>query len=484
MNRFEKKCLTLFLSLFIMISIQNNLVYAENTFAQVVEGFDWGPCVTKMIIHLDSQITVGSEEGILDNTAFSVLTTMKGYVMNDDEQPIEVNIEQVRTVEKAYTSDEKGNYIKETTNYITLELLCNPKIGNPFTYNLKTLVNEWSDPYTSVITLTKDVTSGTTTLTSSSFSVNQQPTKNFNILIDDVFTINKTHTANDKTLTYGYYQCTNTTNKGLLIWIHGMGEGGTDNKIVLYGNRVTALADTKIQTDLKNNCDILVVQTPTFWLDLDKKGKEIYSPEIYTETFKSLVDKYVSENNIAEDRIYIGGCSMGGFMTMNMILNYPTYFAAAYFAAEAYADQYISDEQIQSIKNIPMWFIHSENDETVNISLHTNATYKRLQDAGATDLHYSHYDKVVDTSRKYDVDGAQYEYDGHWSWVYLFNDECKDGDETVFTWIVKQTNPNIKDDSSTSNASKSDVSDDSSSYSFWFNKISILVSLFIFIFIF
>ena len=484
MNRFEKKFLTLFLSLFIMISIQNNLVNAENTFAQVVEGFDWGPCVTKMIIHLDSQITVGSEEGKLDSTAFSVLTTLKGYVVTTDGQITEPNIEQVRTVEKAYTSDEKGNYIKETTNYITLELFCNPKIGNPFTYNLITLVNEWSDPYTSVITLTKDVTSGTTTLTSTDFSVNQQPTKNFNILIDDVFTINKTHTANDKTLTYGYYQCTNTTNKGLLIWIHGMGEGGTDNKIVLYGNRVTALADTKIQTDLKNNCDILVVQTPTFWLDLDNKGKEIYSPEIYTETFKSLVDKYVSENNIAKDRIYIGGCSMGGFMTMNMLLNYPTYFAAAYFAAEAYTDEYISDEQIQSIKNIPMWFIHAENDKTVNISLHTNATYKRLQDAGATDLHYSHYDKVVDTSREYDVDGAQYEYDGHWSWVYLFNDECKDGDETVFTWIVKQTNPNFVNESNASNDSGNQINVDDSESSLWFNKISTLFSLFIFIFIF
>ena len=421
-----------------------------------------------MIIHLDSQITVGSEEGKLDSTAFSVLTTLKGYGVTTDGQITEENIEQVRTVENAYTSDEKGNYIKETTNYITLELLCNPTVGNPFYYNLQTQVNEWSDPYTSVITLTKDVTSGTTTLTSTDFSVNQQPTKNFNILIDDVFTINKTHTV-DQTLTYGYYQCTNTTNKGLLIWIHGMGEGGTDNKIVLYGNKVTALANTTIQGDLKNNCDILIVQTPTFWLDLTKEGKEVYYPEKYTETFKSLVDKYVSENNIAKDRIYIGGCSMGGFMTMNMLLNYPTYFAAAYFAAEAYKDEYISDEQIQSIKNIPMWFIHSENDETVNISLHTNATYKRLQDAGATDLHYSHYDNVVDTSRKYDVDEAQYEYDGHWSWVYLFNDECKDGDETVFTWIVKQTNPNVEDDSS---------------YSFWFNKISILVCLFIFILIF
>ena len=97
----------------------------------------------------------------------------------------------------------------------------------------------------------------------------------------------------------------------------------------------------------KNNCDILVVQTPTSWMDRTKEGKEVYYPEKYTETFKSLVDKYVSENNIAKDRIYIGGCSMGGFMTMNMILSYPTYFAA-YFAAEAYLDEYISDEQIHS----------------------------------------------------------------------------------------------------------------------------------------
>ena len=140
MNRFEKNFFTLFLSLFIMISIQNNLVNAENTFAQVVEGFDWGPCVTKMIIHLDNQIAVGSEEGKLDSTAFSVVTSLVNYTKSiTTSQPVKTIIEEVRTVENAYTSDEKGNYIKETTNYITLELLCNPKAGNPFDYNLQTL---------------------------------------------------------------------------------------------------------------------------------------------------------------------------------------------------------------------------------------------------------------------------------------------------------------------------------------------------------
>jgi len=466
MEKIGKKFSIIFLTFFIMLSIQNNYVKAENTFAQVVEGFDWGPCVTKMVIKLDNQITVGSENGNLDATAFSVVTTMK-------DSP--ANKEQTRTVEKAYTSDEKGNYKNAATNYITLELTCNPKVGNPFYFNPTTFKNEWSVPYTSVITLTKDVTSGTDTLSSSSFAVNSQPTKNFNILIDDVFVINQKHTV-DQTLTYAYYKCSNTTNKGLVIWIHGMGEGGTDSTIVLYGNKVTALANSTIQSDLLNNCDILVIQTPTFWLDLSKDGKASHTPEIYTETFKSLVDKYVSENNISKNRIYIGGCSMGGFMTMNMILNYPDYFAAAYFAAEAYSDEYISDEQIQSIKHIPMWFIHAEQDPTVNISTHTNATYKRLQDAGASDLHYSHYDKVVDTSRKYDVDGAQYdEYDAHWSWVYLFNDECKDGSDTVFTWLAKKTNSKIQEES------ESKIEDSNSR---WLNKISTLISVLIFVFMF
>lgn len=36
------------------------------------------------------------------------------------------------------------------------------------------------------------------------------------------------------------------------------------------------------------------------------------------------------KDQIDADRIYIGGCSNGGFMTMRMIVDYPKYFAAAY----------------------------------------------------------------------------------------------------------------------------------------------------------
>ena len=459
MYKFFKKISTLFLTFFIMISIKSDLVNSANTFSQVLEGFDWGPCVTKMVIKLDEEVSVGEENGILSESSFSVITTKRTI-----ENPTQ---NEERSVQKAYTSDEKGNYINKSTNYITLELLCNPEVGNPFFFNFfETYRNEWSVPYTTKITLKNDITLGNLKLSVDNFSVNEEPTKNHLILIDDVF-VNSTYNLDGKSLGYAYYKCKNEKNKGLVIWIHGIGEGGNDTTITLYGNKVTALANTTIQNDLNNNCDILVVQCPNYWLDFSKKQEEQFTiPSQYTEIFKSLVDKYVSENNIKKDRIYIGGCSMGGYMTMNMILNYPNYFSAAYFSAEAFQDKYISDEQIESIKNIPMWFIHAENDESVNVSETTNATIERLKNANAPDIHYSYYIDVLDTSRVYDyITGQQYKYDPHWSWVYLFNDECKDNGETVFTWLSK-----INNDDSSSNSQ--------------FIKNSIFISLLLFAFIF
>ena len=459
MYKFFKKISTLFLTFFIMISIKSDLVNSANTFSQVLEGFDWGPCVTKMVIKLDEEVSVGEENGILSESSFSVITTKRTI-----ENPTQ---NEERSVQKAYTSDEKGNYINKSTNYITLELLCNPEVGNPFFFNFfETYRNEWSVPYTTKITLKNDITLGNLKLSVDNFSVNEEPTKNHLILIDDVF-VNSTYNLDGKSLGYAYYKCKNEKNKGLVIWIHGIGEGGNDTTITLYGNKVTALANTTIQNDLNNNCDILVVQCPNYWLDVSKEQKEQFTiPSKYTEIFKSLVDKYVSENNIKKDRIYIGGCSMGGYMTMNMILNYPNYFSAAYFSAEAFQDKYISDEQIESIKNIPMWFIHAENDESVNVSETTNATIERLKNANAPDIHYSYYIDVLDTSRVYDyITGQQYKYDPHWSWVYLFNDECKDNGETVFTWLSK-------------------INNDDSSSSVQFIKNSIFISLLLFAFIF
>lgn len=209
MYKYIKKFSTLFLAFFIMISIRSDLVYSANTFSQVLEGFDWGPCVTKMVIKLDEEVSVGEEKGILSESSFSVITTKRGY-----ENPTET---EERSVQKAYTSDEKGNYINKSTNYITLELLCNPIVWNPFFYNIfETFRNEWSVPYTTKITLKNDITLGNLKLSVDNFSVNEEPTKNHLIFIEDAF-VNGTYNLDGTSLGYAYYKCKNQKNKGLVI---------------------------------------------------------------------------------------------------------------------------------------------------------------------------------------------------------------------------------------------------------------------------
>ena len=197
-----------------------------------------------------------------------------------------------------------------------------------------------------------------------------------------------------------------------------------------------------------NICDILVVQCPSRWLDY-KTGIDVadsvnvndkYKSK-YTETLYALIENYVSNNNISKKRIYIGGASNGGSMTMNMILNYPKYFAGAYFASEGYADRHISDEQIKSIKKIPLWFVYAEGDQTNDPAKTTKATYDRLVKAKAKNVHLSYYSNgVVDLSGKYfNSDGKAYTYSAHWSWVYLLDNNCKENDEYLFTWLGKQS---------------------------------------------
>ena len=227
----------------------------------------------------------------------------------------------------------------------------------------------------------------------------------------------------------------------LVIWLHGAGEGGTDPSINILGNQVTNLAKPLIQNyfieeDGIQGAYVLAPQTPTAWMDKDGSG--VYGTEeasqYYVAALKALIDEYIAANgDIDMNRIYIGGCSNGGFMTVNMIINYSDFFAAAYPICEAYDAKWLTDEAVESIKDLPIWFTHSANDNTVSIynkegngwtspitpttpqDAYTNNLYIKLINAGATNVHYSLFQSVT-------VNGVN--YDGHWSWIYTLRDEC------------------------------------------------------------
>ncbi len=103
-------------------------------------------------------------------------------------------------------------------------------------------------------------------------------------------------------------------------------------------------------------------------------------------------------------------------MSLKLILEHPSYFAAGYISALAYQDQYITEEQIRRIKDVPLWFIHSKDDTTTLPNETVVPLFNRLKAAGASRVHFSFYDHVVDLTGFYGDE--DYYFPGHWSWIY------------------------------------------------------------------
>ncbi|WP_261301580.1 prolyl oligopeptidase family serine peptidase [Paenibacillus andongensis] len=256
----------------------------------------------------------------------------------------------------------------------------------------------------------------------------------------------------DEPLKYGYFvPQTGNGRRPLIIWLHGAGEGGQDPTIAYAGNKVVNLASDEIQAKF-GGAFVLVPQTPTFWMndgsgEYGRSGKSMYG-----KALKALIDEFISRNDAAIDtnRIYIGGCSNGGFMTMRMVLDYPDFFAAAYPVCEALYNEVISDADIEAIKHVPIWFTHSKDDLIVKPEETAVPTFERLLKAGAKSVHFSLFDKVVDLHGLFtDEKGEPYTYNGHFSWVYALNDDClldydgkpvvEDGKEvSLMAWLARQ----------------------------------------------
>jgi hypothetical protein len=113
---------------------------------------------------------------------------------------------------------------------------------------------------------------------------------------------------------------------------------------------------------------------------------------MYAEALFSLIEEFVNSHAVDKDRIYIGGCSNGGFMTIRQIVDHPDYFAAGYPMCEALYDDTISDEDIQNIKDVPIWFLHAMTDGLVDPKITSVPTYKRLMAAGAKNTHFTYID--------------------------------------------------------------------------------------------
>lgn len=396
----------------------------------VVNAYDWGPGADKVIVNVGKKVDAKK----VDVADFSVDVTMQAL----DWATFSMGqVSGKRSLVAAYTCDATGKKVSGKSQYVAIELSVSPADGlsNPFVF-CADMINRWSDPYA-------------LTITNSKLGINVKDLDKKISPLADKFTMGESKTG-DITLHYGAYEPPKHGKKvPLIIWCHGMGEGGVDPYVALIGNNVVNLINPEIQNLFgKDGAYVLAPQVNGFWLqttaemnmnaanDPNDTGRSYFTDALF-----NLIDTYVKANpSIDTNRIYIGGCSNGGYMTMNMIIEYPEYFAAAYPVCEAYPDAKIDDAKLAKLAGQHIWFTAAKNDTTVIPEQFSIATVARLKAANAKDVHFSLFDDVHDTTGLYKgEDGKPYQYMGHWSWIYTLKNECVDNGVTVFKWLASQS---------------------------------------------
>ena len=352
-----------------------------------------------------------------------------------------------RTISGIYRCDEKGTWIADGC-CLAFALALDPSCS-PLKYDFTSGRNKWVEAYPVKLSLKEGKSlkiKGTqyTQIECSADDMMPNFISESDVMSPRAYTYNSISRAGETTITAAAYEPWDLRHDGvknpLVIWMHGGGEGGTDVRIALMGNETIALIRPEIQSHFSSEggakgAYVLALQSPTRWMDTGEGTTYGDVPSMYSDAVKAAIDEYVRQNgDIDPTRIYIGGCSNGGYMTVNMVLRHPKFFAAAYPVCEAYHNRFISDEQIAMLAKENIWFVQSYDDTTVDPKQFCIPTYERLVKAGAANCWMSMFENIQGK----DIPGAKYL--GHFSWVYVFNDQVTAAQEQVSDSIVPTNN--------------------------------------------
>lgn len=200
----------------------------------------------------------------------------------------------------------------------------------------------------------------------------------------------------------------------LVLFLHGMGERGDDNKAQLKWG-VSAFAKADFRED--HPAIIVVPQAPDddYWANLNWREENTELMEEPTKPLQlayKLVNKTTEKLPVDENRLYVTGLSMGGFGTWDLITRYPDTFAAALPVCGGG-----DPAKAHLLTELPIWNFHGAKDEIVPPDL-SRRMIDAIREAGGLPG-YTEYP---------DVD--------HFSWIPAY------GDRYVLDWLFKQTKEN------------------------------------------
>ena len=419
----------------------------NGTYYTITEVFDFGPHISKVILDYGKSMK-GAVPSPEQFTVHVTRTSTEGedFVWPNfmGDKPDD-SMDGTRRVSNVYVSDKTGAPCEDGT-CLTLELPCfiMEGIGSiiKFNGNFNVFVKVAYD-----VTQVSEIATDDGAISPQMFDVDGG-----NRVIYGEWLKEDRYEDPQIPLSYVYYEPEMDADEKipLIIWLHGAGEGGQEPPIAAIGNKVVNLISPKVQKIFGGKTYLLAPQAPTMWMD-DGSGEYTKDGSSkYTEVLDALIGAFVDAHpQIDRSRIYIGGCSNGGFMTMNQIIFNPSRYAAAYPVCEALADAFISDEDILKLKDLPIWFTHAKTDPVVVPDDFVVPTYERLEKINPN-AHFTYWDKVLDhTGTQKNADGTPFEYIGHWSWIPMLNDECvldydgkpvmTDGKETpILEWMAAQ----------------------------------------------
>ena len=196
----------------------------------------------------------------------------------------------------------------------------------------------------------------------------------------------------------------------LIVWLHGGGEIGTDNRIQITANDVPNWAEEESQ-DLFGGAYVLAPQ--------NHAGASVPAT-------MSVIEQFIEEKgDISRGVIYVGGCSYGGVATWQMIRNYPDYFAAA-FPICCGPTGGLTEDEAKALADLPIYMTVSTGDSAGIVSGMIQA-YNDLKAAGNENVWFSMFEHSA--YQGYEALAAVGVYIDHFSWTYVHSDYDAKGDD-------------------------------------------------------
>jgi predicted peptidase len=156
----------------------------------------------------------------------------------------------------------------------------------------------------------------------------------------------------------------------VVIFLHGRGERGSDNeKQLLNGGKLF------LNEELRKKFPAIVIfpQCPesSYWSNVnittDTAGKRTFhfqkegKPTKSMSALLGMIDNFLEKPYADHDQIYVGGLSMGGMGTYELLRRKPKTFAAAF--AICGGDTLAN---VNKYKNVPLWIFHGGKDDQVD----------------------------------------------------------------------------------------------------------------------